>query len=132
MVCRAKEGYCPCLASGPPPEAKNASGGWWACSATPTRHSPSTYFQAPTVQRCAQTVLSAALASANLSSWLGTPGAAFTVFAVTDGGWADAFARGGVLCTVAYMRSGACGSVGDLLASTGLRNTVLNYGAPHT
>ncbi len=77
----------------------------------------------------AQTVLSAALASANLSGWLGTPGAAFTVFAVTDGGWADAFARGGVLCTVAYMRSGACGSVGDLLASTGLRHTVLSYGA---
>lgn len=78
---------------------------------------------------CAQTVLSAALAAANLSGWLSGAGGAFTLFAVADGGWADAFARQDLLCTVAYMRTGACQTAGDLLSSTSLRRTLLGYGA---
>ncbi len=74
-------------------------------------------------------MLSAALAAANLSGMLADPGARFTVFAVADGGWADAFSRASVQCTVDFMRSGPCQTVGDLLASTGLRRTVLGYGA---
>lgn len=75
-------------------------------------------------------MLSAAVAAANLSARLGNPDGTFTVFAVEDGGWADALSHGGVLCTVGYMRSGPCQSVADLLASTSLSRTVLGYGAP--
>ncbi|KAK9825906.1 hypothetical protein WJX81_004298 [Elliptochloris bilobata] len=73
------------------------------------------------------TVLSAALAAANLSGWLSGAGEAFTLFAVADGGWADAFTHQGVLCTVAYMRADACQTAGDLLSSTSLRRTLLGY-----
>lgn len=76
-----------------------------------------------------QTVLSAALAAADLSGWLSGAGNAFTLFAVADGGWADAFARQDLLCTVAYTRTGACQTAGDLLSSTSLRRTLLGYGA---